>query len=138
MLIGEYAHNLDPKGRLSFPAKLREGLGETFVVSKNTDGCLCAYSHDEWSALSAKIRELPTQKSKAVQRFLAGSLEAEPDKQGRVLIPAHLREYAGLSKDIMVIGASTRVEIWDKTRWEDVCGNMTQEELSEIMDELVF
>ena len=109
MLIGEYQHTLDPKGRVNFPARLRESLGSTFIITKGLDNCLYVYSMEEWKVLEDKIRALPMSKSRNLQRFFfAGAAEAEPDKQGRVLIPAHLREYAGLTKDVTVIGASVR------------------------------
>lgn len=139
MLIGEYAHNLDPKGRVNFPAKLREGLGNKFILTKGLDGCLFAYSEEEWQVLENKIRALPMSKSRNLQRFLfAGAVDVVPDKQGRVLIPANLRDYACLSKDIMIIGASVRAEIWDKQRWEDNCNTITPDTMALAMDELGF
>ena len=129
MLIGEYQHTLDPKGRVNFPARLREGL----------DNCLYVYSMEEWKVLEDKIRALPMSKSRNLQRFFfAGAAEAEPDKQGRVLIPAHLREYAGLTKDVTVIGASVRAEIWDSERYQSSCEELTSDSIAESMDELGF
>jgi len=139
MLIGEYAHSLDPKGRVNFPAKLREGLGPCFIITKGLDGCLFVYSQSEWKVLEDKIRALPISKSRALQRFLfAGAVDVEPDKQGRVLIPANLRGYAGLTKDVMVVGASTRAEIWDKIKWEENCEGLTADMVASAMDELGF
>ena len=139
MLIGEYTHSLDAKGRVNFPAKLREGLGPKFIITKGLDNCLFVYSEEEWLVLEDKIRTLPMSKSRTLQRFLfAGAVDVEPDKQGRVLIPANLREYAGLDKDIMIIGASVRAEIWDKKRWEDSLSGLTAEMMAQAMDDLGF
>ena len=139
MLIGEYAHNIDAKGRLNFPAKLREDLGERFIVTKGLDDCLFVYSLGEWSVLEEKIKGLPMAKARAIQRYLfSGACEVEPDKQGRILIPGNLREFAGLEKDIMVIGASNRAEIWNKSRWESACSDLSSDTIAQIMDELGF
>ncbi len=140
MLIGEYSHNIDPKGRMIFPAKLRDDLGESFVVTKGLDdGCLYVYSSKEWSRIEEHIKQLPMAKARALQRFLFSSAcLVEPDKQGRILIPQVLRDYAGLEKDAMVIGASVRAEIWAKDKWTQVCESMTTEEIVSIMDELGF
>ena len=139
MLIGEYQHTLDPKGRVNFPARLRESLGSTFIITKGLDNCLYVYSREEWKVLEDKIRALPMSKSRNLQRFFfAGAAEAEPDKQGRVLIPAHLREYAGLTKDVTVIGASVRAEIWDSERYQSSCEELTSDSIAESMDELGF
>lgn len=101
MLTGQYTHSIDAKGRVNFPAKLREELGERFIITRGLDNCLFVYSVDEWDQLAAKLRELPISKSAPLNRFFfAGAAEAEPDKQGRVLLPAHLREYAGLDRDV--------------------------------------
>ena len=139
MLIGEFSPSIDAKGRLHFPAKLREDLGERFIVTKGLDGCLFVYSYEEWKALENKIRALPLSKSRMLKRFFyAGAVEVEGDKQGRVIIPQNLREYAGLSKDVTVVGASTRAEIWDSARWASYCEDITPEMVAEAMDELGF
>ena len=139
MLIGEYQQTLDPKGRVNIPARLRESLGSTFIITKGLDNCLYVYSMEEWKVLEDKIRALPMSKSRNLQRFFfAGAAEAEPDKQGRVLIPAHLREYAGLTKDVTVIGASVRAEIWDSERYQSSCEELTSDSIAESMDELGF
>lgn len=139
MLIGEYQHSLDEKGRVNFPAKLRDGLGSRFIITKGLDSCLCVYSEDEWHVLEDKIRALPVSKSRQLQRFLfAGAADVIPDKQGRVVIPASLREYAGLEKEVMIIGASVRAEIWDKDRWLASCDELTPDTIAETMDSLGF
>ena len=139
VLIGEFQHNIDAKGRIFVPARIREDLGEQFIITKGLDNCLYVYSMEEWKVLEDKIRALPMSKSRNLQRFFfAGAAEAEPDKQGRVLIPAHLREYAGLTKDVTVIGASVRAEIWDSERYQSSCEELTSDSIAESMDELGF
>lgn len=139
MLIGEYEHSLDPKGRVIFPVKLRESLGEEFVVTKGLQNCLFVYGKEEWEVLTQKINALPMSKAGNLQRFLFSSAAlVETDKQGRILIPANLREYAGLEKDIVIIGASIRAEIWNKERWQDACSQLTADMIGQAMDELGF
>ncbi|MHB8171877.1 MAG: division/cell wall cluster transcriptional repressor MraZ [Thermincolia bacterium] len=121
MFMGEYQHTIDPKGRLIVPAKFREGLGENFVATKGLDNCLFVYPMEEWQALEQKFKSLPFTKADArafVRFFFSGASECELDKQGRILLPANLREYAKLDKDVVVIGVSSRVEIWSKDQWE--------------------
>lgn len=138
-MIGEYNHSLDAKGRINFPAKLREELGDRFYITKGLDNCLFVYSEAEWKVLEERIRTLPVSKARPLQRFLfAGAALAEPDKQGRVGIPQNLREYAGLTKDIVVAGASLRAEIWDKQSWDDMCSGLTSASIAEAMDDLGF
>ena len=120
MFMGAYSHTIDAKGRLIIPAKFREGLGERFVVSKGFDGCLQAYDPESWKDIEAKLKELPQFKKEArdiTRFFLGGAVEAEIDKQGRILIPATLRQYAGLEKDVTLVGSGSKVEIWDSAKW---------------------
>lgn len=139
MLTGQYTHSIDAKGRVNFPAKLREELGERFIITRGLDNCLFVYSVDEWGQLAAKLHELPISKSAPLNRFFfAGAAEAEPDKQGRVLLPAHLREYAGLDRDVTIAGVSNRAEIWDSERWEKQNEQLTAESIATAMDELGF
>ena len=139
LLIGEYSHTLDAKGRINFPARLRDDLGEQFIITKGLDTCLSAYPMAEWRRLEEKLRELPRAKSRVVQRFIfAGAVEVTPDKQGRIVIPSNLRDYAGIERDVVIIGASDRVEIWDAGRWAKECGELTAELVAETMDELGF
>ena len=121
MFMGTYEHGLDAKGRVIIPAKLRDNLGESFVVTLGLDGCLFAYPMDEWESFVNKLKELPgTKEARKLQRyFLAGAAPCEADKQGRVLIPANLREQAGLSKDVVFVGVLQKIEIWSKERWEE-------------------
>ncbi len=128
MLYGEFQHTVDPKGRVIVPFRFREDLGEKFILTKGLDGCLSAYSKTEWDKFDAKLSQLPTsdKEARAYARFFySGAIECETDKQGRILVPQNLREYAGLEKDIYVIGVSARAEIWDKARWEAVNADET-------------
>lgn len=121
MFIGEYQHSLDSKNRIIVPSKLRDGLGDRFIISKGLDGCLYAYPIDEWQKFEEKLKNLPLTNKDArafVRFFVAGATEVETDKQGRGLIPANLREYAGIEKEIVTIGALNKVEIWSKEKWE--------------------
>lgn len=121
MFMGEYQHSIDAKGRLAVPAKFRDALGEKFVVTKGLDNCLFVYPMEEWQALEQKLKALPFTKADArsfVRFFFSGATECELDKQGRILLPVNLREYSKLDKDTVIIGVSTRVEIWSKEHWE--------------------
>ena len=122
MFMGEYNHNVDGKGRMIFPAKFREELGERFVITKGLDNCLFVYAPEEWRIMEEKLRKLSLAKPEArafARFFFAGAAEVEPDKQGRVLIPNNLREYGKLDKDVVVIGVSTRIEIWARDAWDE-------------------
>lgn len=139
MLIGEYQHNIDPKGRVIVPSRFREDLGERFYITKGLDGCLFVLSSEEWSRLQEKISAMPVSKARGLQRFFfSGAVEAEPDKQGRVLVPQPLREYAGLVKGVTFIGASSRAEIWDSARWDAFNSTLTQDSIAQAMDSLNF
>lgn len=124
MFRGEYNHTIDDKGRLIIPSRFRYELGESFVLTRGLDGCICIYPQNEWDLLEAKLRELPltNRNSRLVTRFLVGgAVTCELDKQGRILIPAPLREHAGLTKDVVLVGTLERIEIWDKARWNETC-----------------
>ncbi|MGQ9779756.1 MAG: division/cell wall cluster transcriptional repressor MraZ [Bacillota bacterium] len=120
MFMGEFQHALDEKGRLTIPAKFREELGEGFIITRGLDRCLFVYPRTEWTAIQEKIKALPMEKPEVrgfVRLLSAGAVEAEVDKQGRVGLPPHLREYAGIEREVVVIGAITRVEIWSAAEW---------------------
>ena len=139
MFMGEYNHTIDAKGRLIIPSKFRESLGDEFVVTKGLDGCLFVYDNAEWSAFEEKLKSLPLTNKDArqfVRFFLAGATLAEVDKQGRILVPANLREFAGLEKEVVLVGVASRVEIWSKSRWEDAASYDDVEEIAEHMAEL--
>lgn len=116
-VTGQYAHNIDAKGRLFIPARLREELGQTFHVTVGMDHCLSIYSAESWAAFTDKVRSLPYSKAKALRPLFANAVDCEPDGQGRILIPAKLREYADLQKEVVVIGSFDRAEIWNAERW---------------------
>ena len=141
MFYGEYQHSLDSKGRMIVPSKFREELGEKFILTKGLDECLFAYSSEEWSNLEQKLKTLPfTDKDVRafVRFFFAGATECELDKQGRILVPQNLRDYAKLEKDLYAIGVSTRVEIWEKDKWEKYCSgdNISPDKIAEKMSML--
>ena len=120
MLIGEYEHSLDAKGRLIMPAKLRSDIGDRFIITKGLDGCLFGFSQSEWTNFEEKLKTLPLTNKNArdfVRFFLSGATECEIDKQGRFLIPNNLREYANMEKEVIIIGVGTRIEIWNREKW---------------------
>ncbi len=123
MFMGEYNHTIDAKGRVIVPSKFRDLLGDEFVVTKGLDGCLFVFDNKEWAAFEEKLRSLPITNKDAraiVRFFLAGAASVEVDKQGRILLPASLRDFAGLTKDAVLIGVGSRIEIWSKESWESV------------------
>lgn len=135
MLMGSYQHNIDPKGRVIMPAKFREELGEVFYATKGTDSSITVLSKQAWDELGAKICALPSAQTKDLQRFLFSSAaELIPDKQGRVLIPQILRDYAHLDKDVVIIGTGSRVEIWDAERWNKYNNDISENQMLEVMN----
>lgn len=141
MFTGEYNHTIDTKGRLIIPSKFRELLGEEFVVTKGMDGCLFVYANDDWSAFEQKLTSLPLinkEARKFARFFLAGAALVEVDKQGRILLPANLREFAGLDKDVVLVGVGSRIEIWSKTGWEDVNSDIDMDDITTTMEGLGF
>jgi len=139
MFMSEYNHTVDAKGRLIIPSKFREVLGDEFVVSKGMDGCLFVYANDDWNAFEQKLTSLPLINKQARQFarfFLAGAASVELDKQGRILLPAHLREFAGLDKDVVLVGVGSRIEIWSKEKYEEVGEEVDMDDITESMEEL--
>ena len=121
-LIGEYFPNIDPKGRMNFPSKFREELGDKFYITRWFEDSLAVFSEPEWSLVCERIKALPSASARKVQLYLfPNACVLEPDKQGRISIPLNLRERVGLTGDVAVIGMSNKVEIWDKQRWFDKC-----------------
>ena len=138
MLIGEYEHSLDAKGRLIMPAKIREDIGEKFIITKGLDGCLFGFSQNEWTNFEEKLKTLPLTNKNArdfVRFFLSGAIECEIDKQGRFLIASNLREYSNLEKEAVIIGVGTRIEIWNKEKWKNYNSdeNISADEIAENM-----
>lgn len=138
MLIGEYEHSLDVKGRLIMPAKLREDIGEKFIITKGLDGCLFGFSLSEWTNFEEKLKSLPLTNKNArdfVRFFLSGAVECEIDKQGRFLVASNLREYASMEKEVVIIGVGTRIEFWSKDKWKQYnnSDNISADDLAENM-----
>lgn len=120
MLMGEYMHTIDAKGRVILPADFRSELGESFIITKGLDSCLFIYTMTEWENLSTKLKQLPLAKAEArafVRFFFSGARQLECDKQGRFLMPATLRAHAKLQKDVVLIGISSRIELWSREEW---------------------
>ena len=139
MFMGEYNHTVDTKGRLIVPSKFREQLGDEFVVTKGLDGCLFVYSKSEWENIEKKFRNVPltTKDARKFARFFfAGAASCEVDKQGRILLPVVLREYAGIEKDVVSVGVFNRVEIWDKDKWQESKSYDDMDEIAEHMADL--
>jgi MraZ protein len=123
MFLGTYEHALDAKGRVILPAKFREQLEEGAFMAKSLDGCLALYTAEEFEKVALDMQEKARRgavERNAVRSFAAGATEATPDRQGRITIPAHLRTFAGLEREVVVTGALSRIEIWDAARWHDV------------------
>ncbi len=138
-MTGVYRHSLDSKGRLFIPVKLREELGNVFYVTISTEACLSVYSDDGWEALMAKIRELPRVKQKMMRPLFSHAAKCELDSQGRILLPQALRDYAGLTKNVAVVGAGDTAELWDEDRWNEVdAAETTPENLAGVFTELDF
>ena len=138
MLIGEYHHNIDEKGRLIIPAKFREDIGEKFIVTRGLDGCLFVYSLVEWEKIVSKLKLLPFTKKDArtfMRFFLSGATECEFDKQGRINLVNSLIEYAGLKKECVVIGVNDRLEIWALDKYNNLMEE-NLEQLDEISEHL--
>ena len=138
MLIGEYEHTLDVKGRLIMPAKLREDIGDKFIITKGLDSCLFGFSLSEWTNFEEKLKSLPLTNKNArdfVRFFLSGAVSIEIEKQGRFLVASNLREYASMEKEVVIIGVGTRIEFWSKDKWKkyNSSENISAENLAENM-----
>jgi MraZ protein len=138
MLIGEYLHRLDPKRRVSIPAKMRKVFGDKVIVTRGLDKCLFLYTEPQWQVIASKLSELSMGQTKTrqfVRMMLAGAEEVELDTLGRVLIPEHLASYAGLKGEVVVTGVYTRAEIWAKDTWHSYRSLVT-ERADELAEEL--
>lgn len=142
MFYGEFAHALDRKGRLIIPARFREVFREHYVdnvyVTRGLDRCLFLYPEEEWRAQEAKLKTLPVTSSEARKfnrLFFAGASEVAIDKQGRLLVPKYLKEYAGIKKDVVIIGVSNRIEIWSQEQWQQFY-NGSKDSFEEIAERL--
>ena len=123
---------------MNFPVKLREELGTSFIISKTIGNkCIKVYSQQDWETFIKSMNEMPQAKTAQIQRFLiGGACEIEPDKQGRALIPAPLREYAGLKTDIVIAGLGGRAEIWDKESWDEYNNSLDMDKLMDLAVEM--
>lgn len=136
MFMGEYNHTIDQKGRLIIPSKFRELLGEQFVVTRGLDGCLFLFPVNEWNDYEEKLKKLPMadRNARSFSRFFtAGATLCEIDKQGRVLIPATLRKFAKIDKEVILAGLLNRIELWSKERYEEI---NTFDNMDEIAEQL--
>jgi MraZ protein len=139
MFMGEHQHNIDEKGRMIIPAKFREDLGPTFILTRGLDECVFVYPMEEWKVIEQKLKSLPFTKKDArafTRFFFSGATECQLDKQGRVNIVPPLRDYAKLEKDCVVIGVSNRIEIWSKSKWEDYFSE-SEQSFGEIAESLL-
>ena len=140
MLMGQYEHSIDPKNRINFPARFREQLGESFILTVGLDECVAVYSAEEWDKLEQKINQLPMSRGRSVKRyFFSNAVTVEPDKQGRFLIPTELRQYAGIRQEVTFIGQGGHAEIWDSEAYEKLeSETLTPENLAAVMEDLGF
>ena len=138
-MTGEYQHSLDNKGRLFIPAKLRDELGEVFYITISMDRCLCAYSSESWNTLSERVNAMPYVKQRRMRPLFAHASRCELDSQGRALIPQNLRDYAGFTKNVTVVGCNNHAELWDSAKWAEQHEiEMTPENIAAVMEELEF
>ena len=127
MFIGEYSHSVDEKGRLAIPVKFRSDLVRGAVVTKGLDSCLTVYTMEGWQSYAEKLASLPSNQADArahARNVLAGAMDVEVDKQGRIILPDYLRRYAGISKKAVVTGLYNRFEIWDEVAWQKYKASM--------------
>lgn len=137
--MGEYRHNIDQKGRLIVPAKFRENLGDTFILTRGLDQCLFGYPMNEWSMIEEKLKTLPLTKKDArafTRFFFSGATECEIDKQGRINIVSPLQQYAKLDKECVILGVSNRIEIWSKDLWEEYFAD-SEDSFAEIAENMI-
>ena len=139
MFSGEYQHTLDAKGRVIMPVKFREALGESFFVTKGLDKNLLVFSREEWQKFYEKLSTLPlaNKNSRGFSRlFLAGAIECETDKQGRIQLTPPLKKYAMLEKDVTIIGNGNKLEIWSTDNWDEYVNSLDTEDMAESLCEL--
>ena len=139
MLMGEYSYSIDEKGRLNIPAKFREEMGASFVVTRWLDHCLVAFPMDVFEQVADSFSQRGMAKSRDIQRFLFSAAETvKPDKQGRILLPAPLRDHAGITKEVTIIGNRNHLELWDTATWQSYIDNLAEncEDLADAMEEL--
>lgn len=130
MFLGEFSHTIDDKGRLTIPAKFRDELESGVVITRGLDGCLWAFGRSEWEVMAEKISKLPTtnQAARNFSRFMFSSaFDSIPDRQGRILLPQNLREYADIQNETIIIGVMNKLEIWSPVKWTDVVTAVEQD-----------
>lgn len=138
-LLGRHLHNVDIKGRVIVPSKLRAQLGETFVAAAVLDHCITLYAPDAWDRLQEKLAEMPMSQARKLQRYLASNAEeVQVDAQGRILLPRHLLAYASIEKEALFAGAGPRAEIWNPAAYEENMCDMTSEEVEAEFVQLGF
>ncbi len=138
MLIGEYKHTIDNKKRLAIPSKLRREIGAKMVITRGLDNCLFVFPLNQWNKLVEKLSQLPLGQKDSrgfVRLMLAGASEVEIDKLGRILIPDYLKTYAGLKKNVVIVGVYNRLEIWDETKWK-LFSKTTEKEVDNMAERL--
>lgn len=143
MFMGEYAHNIDKKGRMIIPAKFREELGMKVIITRGLDGCLNGYTKEQWDKIYEQLLKLPSTKKDArmfVRMMTSKAAECEIDNQGRVLLPSSLLALAGIQKECMIIGAANHIEIWSKENWENIDeeANADFEDIAEHLTEFIL
>ena len=138
-MTGTYEHNIDAKGRLAIPSKLRDELGSTFYLAMGVDACLAVYPQSTWDRFTEKFASLPMSQSKKMRSLFANAAKCELDSQGRIVIPQKLKKYAGIEKDVVIIGVHDRAEIWAAEKWAaEEEEEMTPEKMAQCMAELGF
>lgn len=139
MFMGEHSHTIDAKGRLIIPAKFREELGDQFVITQGMDHCLTIYPMAEWEKFLGQLNQLPlaNKETRIFRRFFtAKATMCELDKQGRILVPTGLRDYAGLEKDVVFTGNISNIEVWSKDRWDDIGAYDDMDAIAEKMQDM--
>jgi len=143
MFYGEYFHSIDRKGRLILPARIREvakaNFIEKFFVTRGLDKCLFMFSEEEWRTQEAKFKAISFTKQQARtfnRLYFSGAVEVIADKQGRILLPQYLKDFAQIKKDVVIVGVSNRIEIWSRDKWHDFYGT-SQQSFEEIAEKLM-
>lgn len=139
MFMGEHSHSIDAKGRLIIPSRFREELGDKFVITQGIDHCLTIYPMQEWQTFEEKLNQLPqtSKETRSFRRFFTARAEScELDKQGRILVPVKLREYAGLEKDVVLTGNISNIEVWSKDRWDEISACDDMDAIAEKMQDM--
>ncbi|MCQ2439351.1 MAG: division/cell wall cluster transcriptional repressor MraZ [Oscillospiraceae bacterium] len=138
-MTGEFIHSIDAKGRLFIPSRLRGELGEAFYVTVSMEKCLSVYSQESWDVFTRKCDAMPYVKQRKMRPLFALAARCEIDAQGRIVLPQNLRQFAGLERDVAVVGCNNHAEIWDLERWQEINSQeLTPENIAAVMEELDF